>query len=1819
MKINPHFPALRSDPMALSGASRGKQIPSNPTILSCLVMPAIALLALATSARAAVPIPITNAGFENPAIAEGSYPTTIPGWTQGKYDVSAPTVWIAGGTLGGLFNVSTNEYASGNAPEGLNAAYTTASAGFDTGIEQVLTTTLQANASYNLSAKVGNPFVFTASLTANYRIEFLAGGVLLASATGASPADDSAFLTASLNHNTGAAPGQLGQPLAIRLIAVDFASGKEVDYDDVQLTATFSDPVATNGGPYNVPIPSGSLSLNGSASLPSDGATAITLYEWDLNNDGTFGDATGATPASIPYATLTGIWGMVAGANTIKLRVTDDNAKTSTSSTIVTLALPYYWDVNGTTAGFSTVVGAWNGSNLFWNTDATGGAGGTLIAAPTSEDALIIPQATTKTGSITVTGTQNAGSITFAANVGPTTTITGGTILLGGPGVSSGIFQASSGANTVASAMTLNSAVANLSISNTAAGLLTVSGAGNINGAATAGTQTLNIGSTSTGGITLSKIISNGVGGGNVALAINNTSTGITTLSAVNTFTGGLTIKAGTLSGTVANAFGGSAGVITLGDGSGSASATLNGGFAGTFANPITVASGSSGILRISNSAASIFSGAVTLGNNLTLAPTATHLLTLTGGITGTGNLIVSGTGTTAAVTLSTNPINPIGTITNQGTNTGATTISSAIGANVTAVVQNSATSQLILSGANEYTGPTTLSAGTLSVATSGNLGVPGANLVFDGGTLRITGTTLTSLSSLGRTVVLNSGKLVSMDIDDGANSFTMDQSLNQGGGGLTKLSPGTLVLDQVNTYSGMTTLSAGTLKLQNLGTGLSQTLGGLTLAGSDITLQSDNAGTGILSTTFGALTARTAGNTGNIVFTGGTVGTDNIINLTGAAGFIDRGVFFNGTDYAARNTIDGYVRALAYGTDPGTSAIDAIADATHVKLTSAVAGRVNDTLLSLHLAGSGVNYTMSSGTLTVPGILKSGGGSVTTISGGTAVTAGTGVELVARTDTASDLLAISTPVTGTGALTKSGTGTLTLSGVNTYSGATTVSGGKLEIGSAGQLNSGTYAGAIAIATGATVKSNSSATQTLSGIISGGGSLAKDNTGTLTVSAANTFTGPVTLNNGTLKANTSAGALGAGALVLNGGTLDFNHSAALNFGRPTTIGGNVTIISQKNAAGAGVGYTLGTLNIGAYTLNVTGGNVTSGTAGLTFGATTLTGAATFNVTKPAGGGNTQLTIPGGVNNGGYLLTVDGTGAITFASTANVITGAGGITKNGSGTLFLGAGGTTPAHNYTGPTVINGGVVMFYGNKTAGNFTLNNGMLTDYYRNTTAFTDGLGAGDNQIQIYGDSGFGGGNGNSTWRIGASGSVLRWGSSYFNPTSLKFLTPNDNMGPSTYGLVTLDNGLDLNGGARTIYVLPATGANAFNSWGKISGIIKDDAGGGSLIKTGGGQLILSAANTFNGVTTNSDGWLTLQNAAALQNSALDTVGSIAGTAAAGLATNQTALTLGGLTGNKALAAVFTTAATGGHASLVALTLNPGTGVTHSYSGIIANGTVARTLTKTGLGTQILTGTQAYTGPTAVNGGTLKLGAAGSIATSTSITLGAGGTLDTSDQATYAIPGAQPLAFGLDATDAGSSGRIQAAGLHISSAVVTYNITGPLDDPAYVLATYTSMTGSAFASVPAPPDGYALNYAYQGNKIALVQTDGSTFASWLSANGISQTIAEDHDNDGVANGVEYFLGGNTNTTGFTPLPGVINTAGTLSVTWTKAGDYTGVYGTDFFVETSATLGVGSWTMAATSGTPAAANTVHIDGNNVTYTFPTGTKNFVRLKVTGP
>ena len=174
---------------------------------------------------------------------------------------------------------------------------------------------------------------------------------------------------------------------------------------------------------------------------------------------------------------------------------------------------------------------------------------------------------------------------------------------------------------------------------------------------------------------------------------------------------------------------------------------------------------------------------------------------------------------------------------------------------------------------------------------------------------------------------------------------------------------------------------------------------------------------------------------------------------------------------------------------------------------------------------------------------------------------------------------------------------------------------------------------------------------------------------------------------------------------------------------------------------------------------------------------------------------------------------------------------------------------------------------------------------------------------------------------------------------------------------------------------------------------------AGSSGVTKSAAGTVTLSGANTYTGNTVISDGILVLSNALALQNSALDTATSVTGNANAGVRSTVTTLTLGGLTGNKNLADVFTTTS-GGYGSVTALTLNPGTGVTNTYSGAIANGATNMTLTKIGAGTQVLSGANTYNGTTTITAGTLRLGANNTIPAGSSVTIN-GGTLDNSGNA--------------------------------------------------------------------------------------------------------------------------------------------------------------------------------------------------------------------------
>ena len=96
--------------------------------------------------------------------------------------------------------------------------------------------------------------------------------------------------------------------------------------------------------------------------------------------------------------------------------------------------------------------------------------------------------------------------------------------------------------------------------------------------------------------------------------------------------------------------------------------------------------------------------------------------------------------------------------------------------------------------------------------------------------------------------------------------------------------------------------------------------------------------------------------------------------------------------------------------------------------------------------------------------------------------------------------------------LSKAGAGKWMLTGANTYTGNTTIADGTLEIRGAGQLGGGTYAGNISNTdtTPSPFTFDSSANQTLSGVISGGMELIKDGVGTLSLTNANTYTGNTT-------------------------------------------------------------------------------------------------------------------------------------------------------------------------------------------------------------------------------------------------------------------------------------------------------------------------------------------------------------------------------------------------------------------------------------------------------------------------------------------------------------------------------------------------------------------------------------------------------------------------------------------------------------------------------------------------------------------------------------
>src|SRR6266704_3406652 len=408
-------------------------------------------------------------------------------------------------------------------------------------------------------------------------------------------------------------------------------------------------------------------------------------------------------------------------------------------------------------------------------------------------------------------------------------------------------------------------------------------------------------------------------------VTVSNAGTALT-LSGTNTYTGVTTINAGTIAVAADAGLGTAPAVATPGK------LTFGGG---------TLRTTASFTLAVNRGIALTGAGTISTdpGTTLTYGGIIAGASPLTKA--GTGTLIVSGantyTGATAisAGTLQLGATNAVpsgsaGTVTSgaagavvltAGGNNSSTTFSGVMqnGSGIVALTKTG-TGTLTLSGANTYSGATTVSAGVLDVQNNTALGATaGATTVAGGAALQLDGSGLVvaepvtlngtgiagggalrqvantntwsgaiTLGSAARvnadagtlTVsggITNSGFLLTVG---GAGNTTISTTAISGTGGLTKDGTGTVTLSANNTYTGTTTVSAETLVVNGSQSSSAVSLNGGTLGGTG---------------TVGAITSMTSGGTvspgqggpgilssGNVNWSSGSPGL--LVQLNGTA-----------------------------------------------------------------------------------------------------------------------------------------------------------------------------------------------------------------------------------------------------------------------------------------------------------------------------------------------------------------------------------------------------------------------------------------------------------------------------------------------------------------------------------------------------------------------------------------------------------------------------------------------------------------------------------------------------------------------------------------------------------------------------------------------------------------------------------------------------------------------------------------------------------------------------------------------------------------------
>ncbi|MBF8263575.1 MAG: pmpB-B [Parachlamydiales bacterium] len=973
----------------------------------------------------------------------------------------------------------------------------------------------------------------------------------------------------------------------------------------------------------------------------------------------------------------------------------------------------------------------------------------------------------------------------------------------------------------------------------------------------------------------------------------------------------------------------------------------------------------------------------------------------------------------------------------------------------------------LTFSGANIYTGPTHVTAGTLqagvaSTPTSGAFGVNSAITVDSGKTLALNGfsNAIGTLAGSGN-VTLGAATLTISNPSASSLSFSGPITDGAAGGGLT-ISSGSLALTGANNYSGTTTIAAGaTLSLNNA----ANSVGTVSSAGTLTPLQPVSV-TNYTQTSTGTL------DLSNILTYPGT----GVIDGAGTASFAGTLILSHQLpssnavllQYVSRSGTFGTVMNLPSGT---TISYDATQTIWDVSGSSACAA----TWSSIIAGNWGATGNWSPAC--APGVNNAAGlyddqATLSNLPGHPALTvtmadsAGTAAQ-----DVTLGLLVLGDTAVGTTQYTIQAfgggtTGLITMgapSGVvpeiYVYQGLHTIQA-PLALSKDTTILSQTADAALTISGAVTLGSSTLTMQnnfasptgviSISGDVVGSGGMAIAG-GTLNLTGSNGFTGGLAISNGAIAIVNASAAIPSTVTFTGPGTLRASAGLAA---LPAIVFTDAGTLDTNGFAIAATGVISGSGSLtkaGAGVLTVSGANIYTGATTVSAG-TLLAGVATTATTGAFGVGS-AVTVSGGATLG--LGTFNNTvGSITGAGSVNLGSGTLTISNGGGNTLsgaITGSGGLTllsgiqilsDANGYTGTTQISGG-------------TLRAGVITNAF------------GSSSPVVLLDSGVLDLDSNSN-TIGSLSSSSTTSSVLLGSGTLTINAPS---GQNFQGVISGTGGVTLNGsGTQTL-----GGANTYTGATAVSA----------------GTLQAAISSTFSGSTQTSGAFgvgstVTVSPGAflALANNNQTTIGTLSGAGAGGV-------TLGS-------SAVLTIA----------------NGGAQTFSGAISgSGGIALSS-----GVLTLSGGNGYLGPTTVTGGTLKAGSATAFGSGSTVTAASAATLDfqgnavtvgdlanygtvlagnTIHTATYTQDAGAVLNLTITAPGVAPYGNIISSGALVLSGTLDITTGGSLSNNI-VLLQGSSRSGR----FTTPPAGYSLQYSPKTVSPATVTLiAASCTGKWISS----------------------------------------------------------------------------------------------------------------------